>query len=336
MRHHSFRSLRVRISSLILGLVLPLAAAAQEEGYAFRWSNFKLELNGGYTPAKPPSLNAIPAYEDAYLKFYYEQRYNAYAPLGYSVRIERTGDDAFRSLDRAWTWGARLKYEFSPSLALAVGIQHLSGSRSSRAGMTANLQDGVLGTYTDRYENQGLGLSVEAWLPQLSAYFGWNIGPVLRAEVFIAGGPMFTGFKVESLVRRTVTDWDGVRSESSLALKGEGTARSWANELGCALRIRPHRSFDVFAEAGYSFRQSGAFSGPGTSTSTTSSSTDGEMSVTTSWDGRWAMLLIASTQSWGKFSAKTASNAYAWDVTHQKFVLEFSAFQIKLGLGVRL
>lgn len=92
---------------LILALIIlaPLVADAQEEGYPFRLSNFKLEFYGGYAKLAPADFNTIADYEESYLQFYYVQRY---AALGadYKVTTERTGDNRFGRLTSGVPWGA--------------------------------------------------------------------------------------------------------------------------------------------------------------------------------------------------------------------------------------
>jgi len=74
------------------------------------------------------------------------------------VALERPGDSAFRPLKRATPWGARLKYELSPTLALAVGFQYLSGSQNSSVTLLATGRTAGGAAFTDRYENPGFGL----------------------------------------------------------------------------------------------------------------------------------------------------------------------------------
>jgi hypothetical protein len=334
MSHHKINTFSW--SAVALVIFLPLAVTAQEKGYPFRVSNFKFEFYGGYAPIKPDDLNVIADYENLYLQFYYIQRYNAFAPLGFNVSFERTGDAAFRPIKRAAPWGARLKYELSPTFALAVGIQCLSATENSRVGLGAILRDSLDRTYADRYDNPGFVLSLKAWLPQLGAFFGWSLGSAVRYELFIAGGPMFTEIKAVSDVRISLTDWSGASGGSGIVKEIKGKGKSWAGELGTVLRVRPAKFFDLFAEASYAFRQDQDFTGPGKTTTTWTDPVAGETTSEASWDGPWRLVTVTSSQSWGKFSAVTASNVYSWGSGVRKFVLQFSGFQLKGGLSIRL
>jgi hypothetical protein len=336
MRPHRKRIFPPLAAALVA--VYPVAAAAQEQGYPFRLSNFKLEFSTGATAINPEHLNILADFEEAFLRFHYLQRYEALKPAGYEVSLERTGDSAFRPLNRATPWGFRLKYELSPTLALALGLQYLSASQGSSVAFLATGRNAGGAAFTDRYENPGFGLWLKAWLPQLTATFGWNIGPAFRYELFIAGGPMLVEVGAESDVRRTFTGSDGSLSETSELRSMRGKASSWEGEAGAILRLSPWRFLDLFCEGSYAFREAREFQGPGTSRLRSSSSAAGESVEEKAWDGTWQVVLVSSKTAWGTFDSSNVVNNVSWNVhpRPRKFEVQFSGFQVKFGLGVRL
>jgi len=335
MRSHPYRIFLSRIA--VLAVLLPSAAAAQEKGYPFRLSNFKFEFYGGTTTLPPAELDLIADYEEAYLRFFYLDRYETLASKGYAVSFERTGDGSFRPLRRGTPWGFRLKYELSPTLALALGLQCLDASRTSSVGLLATVRDPSGNTFTDRYDNPGFGLSVRAWLPQLSATFGWDLGRLLRYEIFVAGGPMVVETEAATDVRLEFADGGGFRSEFSERRVMKGRTKSWHGELGVILRLRPARFFDLFGEAGYAFREASAFTGPATSRTRTFETTGGETLAELDVDGSWLITEVSAVKSWGTFAASKVVVA-DWNVRPRPtgFKLQFSGFQLKGGLGIRL
>jgi hypothetical protein len=321
--------------SLALAILIPMVADAQEEGYAFRLSNFKLEFYDGYAKLAPADFNTIADYEESYLQFYYVQRY---AALGadYDVTTERIGDDRFRRLTSGVPVGGRIRYEVSPTLSLSIGLQYFSGKRDSQVGMTVTVLEGGSNSLTDRYENNGFGLSVKAWSPQVGAHFGWDLFRIFRPEVFIVFGPMFVECRAVSDRHTTTIEPNGYRSELFETDEMKGKKSGLSGELGGALRFHAAKFLEFFAEVSYIFRTVDEVSGPGSSRTVISNSNSGETSTSSTWEKIWRVFPFTAQTSWGRFTEKTASNAYDICAGVMKFGLDLSGFQLKAGLGIRL
>jgi len=317
---------------IVLG---PLLAGAQEEGYPFRLSNFRIELYGGYAPLTPKHFNTLADYEESYLQFYYQQRYASFSPV-YSVTTERIGDDRFRPLTKAILWGGRVHYQLSPTLALSLGAQYLKGNQDSRVGMNVAVRDAETILLTDQYENSGFGLSVTALIPQLGAHFGWDLTPVFRPEIFIIFGPMFVECRAVGNRHITKTGPAGYTLDLVEAYEIKGRKVALSGELGGSLHIRLAKFLDFFADGSYIFRGTTSLSGPGSSRTIIKDSISGESSTSSNWEGQWNLAPYDTRTSWGRFAGTVANNAYEWSWGFKRFDFDLSGFQLKAGIAIRL
>ncbi len=313
---------------------LPLFAVAQEEGYPFRLSNFKLDLYGGYARVAPSDFNSIADYEESYLQFYYVQRYSSLGP-DFKVTAQRTGDDQFRHMTYITPWGGRIHYQLSPTLSISLGAQYLKGRQDSNVGMDISVTGGS-GALTDQYENLEFGLSLSAWLPQLGAHFGWDLGPVFRPEIFILFGPMIVECRSFNTRQTARTDWDGYRLELSETVEMKGRKTTLSGELGGALRLHIAKFLDLFTEGSYIFRVADELKGPGWSQTVRKDSNLGESSFSSNWEGTWRLASYNTVTSWGQFRGSMPNNAYDWGPSYKRFSLDLSGIQLKAGLSIRL
>lgn len=332
---------------LVILAFFPWTAEAQEEGYAFRLSNFSLELLGGYAGLNPKDLNAGAAYEEAYLQYYYVTRFKYYHSLygdSYRVTSSRADDAQFKTLTDSPLYGLRLRYNLSPSLGLSIGVQYMNRSQNSNVAMSVDVLDST-GSNTNtisalnyQYQNSGFLLAVSAWAPQLAAHFGWDIGRLLRLEVLLAGGPLYVQCRTLSERRTTTTDQTGNRMDSLYALEMTGKATGASVEMGGRACLRLSGFLNVFAEGSFTFREVDEVTGAGSSRTTVSDSNGAQDLVTASWNGQWSLLLNDSTASWGRFRAYQPQNRVttAKGTPFQKFAVNLSGFQLKAGLAFRL
>lgn len=346
MKRRSFRLLALGLAALVL---IPLAARAQEDGYPFRLANFSFEFLGGATKLAPTDLNSIAAYEEAYLQYYYVTRFDYYRNLygaAYQVQRTRTGDAQFNSVRDGLSYGARLRYNLSPSLGLSFGIQFLSTTQHSNVGMKVDVTDGSRdyvdygGTVSYQYQNSGFLLSATAWTPEFGAHFGWQIGSLLRLEILVAGGPLYVEFRSLNERRTTVTDASGYVSGSLARTDMTGKATGISGELGGRICAKTAGFLDFFIEGSYAFRNATYLTGPGMTQSVGFDSNALQDPVVASWSGEWIKVPASITSAWGKFSNYRATNqpvspAYG-STGAQKFTLDLSGFQLKAGVAIKL
>lgn len=332
------RHLATCIASALM-LVGPWSGFAQEKGYPFRLSNFKIEFYGGYAGIKPADFNTIADYEQSYLQFYHVQRYASLGP-DYKVTSERTGDSQFRGLTSGVPIGGRIRYQFSPTMSVSIGLQYMSAKRDSKLGMNVTVS-GENGSLNDRYDNNGFGLSVKAWIPQFGAHFGWDIFRIFRPEVFIAFGPVFMECRATNNRSLARIEPDGTFSNLIETSEMKGRKTSLSGELGGALCIHAAKFLDFLFEGSYSFRSGDEVTGSGWSQTVGNSSASGESSTSAKWEKTWLLHRYDSETSWGSFAGFVATNAVDWsefDMISQvkKFGLDLSSFQLKAGFAIRL
>jgi hypothetical protein len=336
---------------LVLGLaalaLIPRAAQAQEDGYPFRLANFSFEFLGGATKLAPGDLNTIAEYEEGYLQYYYATRFNYYHGLygdAYQVRSIRSGDAQFNSIRDGLSYGVRLRYNLSPSLGLSFGVQFLTRTQPSNVGMKVDVVDGSRdyvdygGTVTYQYQNSGFLLSASAWVPQLAAHFGWQLGGVLRLEILVAGGPLFVECRSLSERRLSVTDASGYQSGSLVRTEMTGKATGVSVELGGRICAKTAGFLDFFVEGSYAFRDATYLTGPSSSRSVVIDSNAEQDPVLQGWSGEWGAVKTDITSAWGKYSGFRVQNQFVsgMGVGVQKFDLNLSGFQLKAGVAVKL
>jgi hypothetical protein len=333
---------------LALAIVSPPAADAQEKGYRLSFKNFSIEIYGGYSGLNPGDFNISADYEEAYLQFYYIQRFAYFHSVygdDYTVASRRTGDGHFKPITSGFPVGARIRYAFSPSLSVSIGAQYLNVTQGSRVGMIVDVQDSH-GGYADspnlltyQYQNSGFELSASAWILQAGAHFGWELGPRFRVEAFVVGGPMFAQCRSISEQHATMTDQTGYRSNRVFSLEMKGSAAGASVELGGQLRFKAASHLDIFLEGSYAFREADELKGPGWSKTTTEDSNTGQDVSSASWNGQWSVVLSNANTDWGRFQAWNTSNdsssAYFYNSGTRRFVLILSGLQLKAGFAVK-
>lgn len=328
-------------------LGLPSALAAQEEGYPFRWSNFRIELAGAWLDVAPDSLNRVVDYENAYLEHYYVKQYAFLDELygdAYTARLAYSGDQEFRPLRRIAPLSISLRYQASPTFGLSLGVQYIKGSQSSAVGLDVLVEDdrsgsALPGASTVRYENGDLTMSVESWMPFLRANFGWDLFKALRTEIFIMGGPILGDLRVWNQRFESVITDAGPVSSGSRTMEMTGHSASLAVEAGAQLRVRIFSFLEVIGQAGYAFRQLTQISG----LDTIRTATDLPESTESVWEakGTWGVSWEKVTTPWGTFSAPILTTSYnpmggRQHVGTTVASVDLSGFQLSAGLSIRL
>lgn len=333
---------------LALAIVSPPAADAQEEGYRLSFKNFSLEIYGGYSGLNPDDFNISAYYEEAYLQFYYVQRFAYFHSVygdDYTAASRRTGDGRFKPITSGFPVGARIKYAFSPTLSVSIGAQYLNVTQDSRVGMIVDVQDSR-GGYADspnlltyQYQNSGFELSASAWILQAGAHLGWDLGSRFRVEAFVVGGPMYAQCRSISEQHATMTDQTGYRSNRVSSLEMKGSATGAAVELGGQLRFKAVSFLDLFLEGSYAFREVDKLKGPAWSKTTTEDSNTGQDASSASWNGQWSVVFYNASTAWGPFQAWNVSNdsggAYFYNSETRRFDLILSGLQLKAGFAVK-
>lgn len=331
---------------LILALIAPISAEAQEDGFAFRFSNFSLELFGGLSTLDAGNFNKFVDYEEAWTKFFivggFDYLHSQYGD-NFTYTARQTTDQSFMRLKRAIPYGARIRYQASPTFSLVLGVEFIDGIQKSNVGMAYDVTDrvstpGSTLSYTYTYQNPALEMRIRGWRPTFGAHFGWDMAKFLRSEIFISFGPLFTKTTAITDRRLAYTETGGYHWESTSKIEMNGTATALCGELGTTLMVRLAGFLQLCVEGSYSFREPGQMEGPGSSTTTYSDSLGGQSSNSESWTGMWTYIVSNIQRNWGRFTQFNLQNRVAFDIftNSQRFALDLSGFQIKVGLKFNL
>ncbi len=325
---------------------LPGLLAAQEDGYPFRWSNFRIEASGTWAGISPESLNRAVDYENAYLAHYYLGQYAYYDDLygdAYAASFAYAGDQAFARLDRVAPISIALRYQASPTFGLSLGLERIRGVRTSGVALDVLGEDGradtaLPGASTAHYENRDLTISVESWMPYVAANFGWDLFKPLRTEIYIKGGPIFGDLRIWNQRLESVTAGGETLASGSRTMEMTGTSTSLAIEAGGQLRIRLLPFAEIYGQAGYAFRQLNQISGLNSIAAVTTLPSASEISSAVA--GTWGVTWEKATSPWGSFSAPTLTTSYNTSgrstVGTTTAAVDLSGLQLGVGLSIRL
>ncbi|MCX6560539.1 MAG: hypothetical protein NTZ26_08480 [Candidatus Aminicenantes bacterium] len=321
----------------------PSPGLAQEEGNPFSFSNFTIELTGGWSRIAPGNINRAVDGENLYLQHYYVKKYAYYDNLygdAYTPEYRYTAGKTFLPLTAMTPVGAYLRYQVSPTFALSFGLQYLKGVQNSDVGLDVEVANPPTGVpFTAHYTNSGFVVSAKAWMPQLGVHFGWNLLKFLRTEIYLQGGPILADFQVLNQRRESVTTETGTTSASSRTMELTGHADSVAIELGGQIRIKLLPFLEIYGRGGYAFRKLTKIHGPHTIHTVVESPVPSETDYSLS--GTWGISWENATTAWGKYAApilttnfSTIGHSTAPGTTVANG--ELSGFQLTAGLAIRL
>jgi hypothetical protein len=344
MKKSRFRPVVVLAAAAVL---LPLSLPAQEDSYPLQWSNFKIEVYGGWARLSPSDLNFFASYEEAYMAHYYQKRYeflaSSYGP-DYKPSVERTGDKVFRPIESGLPLGVRVRYQASPTFAFSAGLQYLDATRPSNVGINVDIVDNRRDTLeyplsmSAHYRNTGFLLSATAWNPQFGAHFGWDSGSFLRGEIFILFGPLLARCRAVSERYSDTAEPTGYVNNSRTRTEISGRANGLSGELGGQIRMKLNSRVDLFCEGSYIFRQISDVRGTETYRLISANSNATAEAYFDSQDGTWGIMRNNLNTSWGNIyllTLTTETNTGFYSNT-SKFILDLSGFQLKAGFSVHL
>lgn len=332
--------------SVLLALVLlvPAAVQAQEQGYPFKWSNFQIELTGGWAKISPDTLNRTVTYENTYLTHYYLNRYAYYDREygdAYSAQYVYAGDKEFKPLKGITPFGAAIRYQASPTFALSLGVQYLRGVSTSGVDLDVLVDDAraeaaLPGASTAHYSNSDLTVSVKAWMPYLGANFGWDLFHFLRTELYLLGGPIMGDLRGWDQRSESLTTADGTVSSGSRTFEITGDSTSIAIEAGVQLRAKILPFADIFVQAGYSFRQLNQIQGLESIITKTDYPAVSETDYALA--GTWGVSWDTANTPWGIFKAPTVTTEFGFwgDIGTTTATVDLSGLQLTAGISIRL
>ncbi len=341
---------RILAFVFLVALLLPAALQAQEQGYPFRWSNFRIELSGGWIGLEPRDLDKAVEYENAYVSHYFLDRYAFYDLLygdAYTATPSFRGGQEFLPLRSGTPLTAAIRYQASPTLGLSLGVQLLRGRQTSGVGLDVAITDDraespLPGASTASYVNDGLSLTVDSWMPFLAAHFGWDLLKPLRGEIFIQGGPIFGELRVWNSSRETLGAAGETLAAETRTVELTGSQTSMAIELGGRLDVRLFSFLHLYGQAGYAFRAFNSLHGLNSILQTSEFPTASEERY--ALQGPWGVNREEVETPWGRFEAPiltTEFGTFFWKNSTTAFgtapaEVSLSGLQLQAGLSIRL
>lgn len=340
----SDRNAALFVLTIVFLALLPGGLGAQEDGYAFKLSNFRLELTGGWGSIAPSNLNRAAENENAYLEHYYIKKHAYFESLygdAYSVVASYTSGREFGALDSITPYSASLRYQVSPTFALSLGVQVLRGARQSDVGLDVSVADSRTDDYTAHYRNEGFRISVRSWMPFLGANFGWNLLGFLRTEIYLLGGPIIADCRVFSRREESITAAAGTVSSGYRVMEISGRSQSVAVETGGQLRVRILPFLDLYGQGGYAFRKLTRIHGPHTIRTVSETPVASESNYALS--GTWGITWEKAQTGWGLYSAPALTTSYA-NISGRNPTIpgttvanaDLSGLQLSAGIAIRL
>jgi len=310
---------------VMLLLFLILLGFSKEPGK----KKFQVEVFAGFTTLDPGDLNANPNTYAQIMKFWYEDRYEYYARVGYIQSFSKNQEGGFQTIKHSLPFGFRLKYFVFKSLALSLGIKYLAPGETSdfrhRAVLTEN--NGTQTIYMREYSPHTI--SAKGVIPFLGLHFEKRLSDVIGLEFFVCGGPLFGQCKW-SYESKTEQTTNGVTTTSTRDLEEKGSGTGVALDGGFRVNYSMGKHLGLFVEAGYAYQVVNSLQGPGHDIR------DGE--IIDQWEGEWGMKEYYNADYWGLFDTMLASNHWEFDDSNlriRKFKLDLSGFQARIGITYR-
>ena len=323
----------LRAAAVLLGLGLLgsvcLEAGSQEPEAGQKTRRFSLELLGGYALLGPADLNLLPESGERFQEFSYEAYYHYLLQnsLLRSWSKETSGERA--RVKSGLLPGLRLKYRLFDFFSVSAGFQYLRGGGSDDFMFSYTRNELSEERYVETLTAAPYRLTVEAGLASIGLHFSNKIGRFMRAEGFLAAGPLWAVCNSRSdwtytwAIQGPNYTWTPYDSTGSLEMDGSGKGFFW--ETGARLEVPVGGRFKAFLEGGYARQVIDSISGQGRETQGQSSE---------SWEGEWRIQKETVAAPWGTLSLRTPSNRQRERVETEDFRLDLSGFRLRLGLSL--
>jgi hypothetical protein len=311
---------------IMLLLFLILFGFSKEPGK----KKFQVEVFAGFSTLNPGDLNANPNTYAQVMKFWYEDRYEYYARVGYIQSFSKNQEGGFQTIKYSLPFGFRLKYYVFKPLALSLGFKYLAPGETSdfrhQAVLTEN--NGAQTIYIQEYSPHTI--SAKGLIPTLGIHFEKRLSNVIGLEFFVCGGPLFAQLKWNYDSRTEETSNGNVTSTSTRNVVEKGSGTGVALDGGFRINYSMGKHLGLFVEAGYTYQVVNSLQGPGHDIQ------DGE--IIDQWEGEWGMKEYYNADYWGIFDMVLASNYWEYGESNlwvRRFKLDLSGFQARIGITYR-
>lgn len=307
--------------------IRPPAPQAGQGAEAGKRGQIRLELLGGFSFLNPTDMNQFVDYDKSVQEFTYDSYFDYLRNHNVIQSWNKDAEGERKKIKNALPFGLRIRYSILDFLDVSVGFQFMQRRSSESLNFLYTRNESTTTQYLESLAITPYELDVKAYYPSLGIHFHKQIGRILKAEAFFAGGPLFGECSYESQWNYTWTiqgpgySWETYKSEGLLSEDGSGTGISL--ELGGRFGIPLHRKIDIFLEAGYAYQVVTSLSGSGLER-------QGESTET--WEGRWGMKSETITTSWGSRHLFYPTNDGKEGTGMGDFRLDLSGFRARIGV----
>ena len=293
---------------------VPLLHASGTEGEKFR---IQIEFYGGFSMLNPTDLNSRPQYDNAYERYYTEDRCSYYHSLvgdffTYSGQIE----GRFKKIKHALPLGFRFKYCLNPAISVSLGFKYLSKSQVSQVTHQYDVcsinPDDVFfyNEVSSTRENAPYTLSVRGYAPLIGIHYKILRTQPINFEGYVSAGPFFAKCGFARQRRYRETNSYGYWYERNLTYEIEGKGTGIALDAGLRMNIGVLKNIDLFIEGGYSYQRAGNVIGPGSSETVYTDLNSSGYTESSTWVGTWAVIPGSIDSEWGELPYLFPSNEY--------------------------
>jgi hypothetical protein len=332
--------------SVLLCLFLSLAvivAPAAANNKLFAKGKWQVEFQAGWSPIAPANLNIMSDYWRHYLQFNYAQYYEILHQhygndFTYSGFYDR--ENLFPELKTILPLTLSIRYRLNRSLYLSLGLSYFKQTDTPQNSAAFQFQDSrpdTLGQnkYAERDYKYQYELAASGWVPALTIHYRVPLGQKSHFEVYLGGGPFFAScaYAHNSITKSTYPDGYWTTYEYNLRLQGNGVGIALSTGVRCGWQVSSH--LEIFAGAGYDFRQASSIKGEASREIRRGDkeSTPGAYTTST-WSGRWRIIHITNRTQWGTFEDDMlyiGENNPNYSLSN--FTLDLSAFQLRWGIS---
>ncbi len=309
--------------------VMPAALQAGQKAEAGKRGQIRLELFGGFSLLNPTDMNQFVDYDKSVQEFTYDAYFDFLRSNNMIQSWNKDTEGERKKIKNALPFGIRIRYSILDFLDVSIGFQYMQRLSSESLNFLYTRNETASTQYLESLDITPYELDVRAYYPSLGIYFHKQIGRILKAEAFFAGGPLFGECSYESRWSYTWTiqgpgySWETYKSDGLLSEEGSGTGISL--ELGARFGIPVHRKIDIFLETGYAYQVVKSLSGSGLER-------QGENTET--WEGRWGMKSETITTSWGTRHLVFPTNDRTDGTGIGDFRLDLSGFRARIGVSL--
>jgi len=313
----SKRTLGVMPLLFVFGMILGVASSP---GASRR---LQIEVYGGLALFSPKDLNLFSRAEEQYNELFFIQR------------LRYLGGHFVNDLpEMNWSkpFGLHLRYWMNPRLALSLGIEGFSESRTASFEGTFGYSGDVTERYTKGYDPYRL--SLQGFLITGGLGYRFPVGQNTDIEVGAAAGYCRAAFEFSSAWTYDAEYQDNYTrffSQDGGTLEGDGIGGGLVGQVSARLSRSLNRSLGFFIETGARYCRLTSLEGEGKESRV-------NIPGQSAWNGEWGIKKEDIRLTWSEDTVYVPTNYWeGWTagLRDRDFILDLSSLRLVLGIYLR-